>query len=60
MVQFKPRQGNPGLELRTQGQPAVADCTAKVEEAKGGDWPGTQDKWGMMEVDRCILAEVHG
>ncbi len=55
VVQFKPRQGNPGLELRTWGHPAVADCTVKVDEAKGGDWAGTQDKWRLMEVDRCAL-----
>lgn len=60
MVQFKPRQANPGLELRTWGHPAVADCTVKVEEAKGGDRAGTQDKWGLMEVDRCMLTEECG
>lgn len=28
-MQFKPRCGNPGLELRTWGQPAVADCEGR-------------------------------
>lgn len=45
IAQFKPRQGNPGLELRTWGQSAVADCIMKVEEAKGGDRSGAQDVW---------------
>lgn len=59
-MQFKPRQGNPGLELRIWGQTAVADCTVKVEGAKGGDCAGTQDKWRMMKEDRCILSEECG
>lgn len=29
----------------------------KVEEAKGGDGAVTRDKWGVMEVDGCILTE---
>lgn len=52
MVQIKPTQGNSGLEHRTRGQTTVTDCTVKVEEAKGGDWSGTQYKWGMMAVDK--------
>lgn len=32
----------------------------KVEEAKGGDRAGTKDKWGMMEVGKCILTEEYG
>ena len=38
MVLFKPSQGNPGLELRTWGQPTVTDSTVEVEEAMSGDW----------------------
>lgn len=51
MMQFKQQQGNPGLELWTWGHPVVTDSTIKVEEAKGGNWAATQEKWGQLEVD---------